>query len=638
MALKIATFSNIKGGDSFFKAIGHPLARAKAGALVESLAEAGPVAIYDPLGVAEGVAELHDLSKLNVAGVFVQDIADITRNALGHRAQPVSDLANRRVRSVFVTAFDAGRSIGQIRHLLPAGAEVKSLDAMRLPDDMLTNPRHYLDPLNFATNFAFFRDEGERHTRVVSANYWSGYGAREVRFWFCLFDADGRVLAEWREPGPAGPGGIVIDSRAVRSRFKLGPFAGQLFMHVIGAKGHDVVKYALDVYGEGPEELSCTHDANAWPADFYAGLPAPASGERVILWVQNSHPCPIPRGGVGLNLMGREGSARLDREIPGFGSYPLDVSELLPAAKWPQQIEIHAGRHFVRPRYEIVRNDGRRRIAHPNVERIDLKPDPEIAEIANLMGKGYLLPAPVLPIDRFRTIVLPTPMATTQRELPVALRVYDATGREVAVRFLGCLARDHAHAVDIADIVDDKVRERMPSGYGHLELVYDFQDGGRADGWLHALFRYEDKRSRHVAETSFGAHIFNTVLTYRNEPQSYAGPAPGLSTRLFLRIGDPPLETFCHLIYAASTPWHPVSDTGLVLHDREGGEIARKSAQIACGGSLLWRLSETFERDALARAAGGGYVLVRDTTCRLFGYHGLADGDSAFSFDHMFGF
>ena len=33
----------------------------------------------------------------------------------------------------------------------------------------------------------------------------------------------------------------------------------------------------------------------------------------------------------------------------------------------------------------------------------------------------------------------------------------------------------------------------------------------------------------------------------------------------------------------------------------------------------------------------GGYVVVRDTTCRLFGYHGLV-GTDAFSLDHMFGF
>ena len=30
--------------------------------------------------------------------------------------------------------------------------------------------------------------------------------------------------------------------------------------------------------------------------------------------------------------------------------------------------------------------------------------------------------------------------------------------------------------------------------------------------------------------------------------------------------------------------------------------------------------------------------MIRDTTCRLFGYHGLLAGNGAFSLDHMFGF
>ena len=54
-------------------------------------------------------------------------------------------------------------------------------------------------------------------------------------------------------------------------------------------------------------------------------------------------------------------------------------------------------------------------------------------------------------------------------------------------------------------------------------------------------------------------------------------------------------------------------------------------------GSLLWRASEMFGKDAIAGAGEGGYVIIRDTTCRLFGYHGLDNG-SAFSLDHMFGF
>jgi hypothetical protein len=40
------------------------------------------------------------------------------------------------------------------------------------------------------------------------------------------------------------------------------------------------------------------------------------------------------------------------------------------------------------------------------------------------------------------------------------------------------------------------------------------------------------------------------------------------------------------------------------------------------------------------RKAGGrqwAYIIVRDTGCRLFGYHGLLAGDTAFAMDHMFG-
>jgi hypothetical protein len=31
-------------------------------------------------------------------------------------------------------------------------------------------------------------------------------------------------------------------------------------------------------------------------------------------------------------------------------------------------------------------------------------------------------------------------------------------------------------------------------------------------------------------------------------------------------------------------------------------------------------------------------VMIRDVTCRLFGYHGLVNQEGAFSLDHMFGF
>ena len=133
--------------------------------------------------------------------------------------------------------------------------------------------------------------------------------------------------------------------------------------------------------------------------------------------------------------------------------------------------------------------------------------------------------------------------------------------------------------------------------------------------------------------------MFNMAMVYRDEPQSYHGRPPGLSTRLFLRLGTDPWDTLCHLVYPASTRWHDTSDTSLILVRRDGVEVARKRLAIPCGGSRFWRYHEMFTEAERLAAGEHAYVLIRDTTCRLFGYHGcLAAGDSAFSLDHMFGF
>jgi hypothetical protein len=633
MALGIETFNNLRGGNAFFKAVTHPLAARAMQVLLDRL-KGRRVAIFDPDGVANALGEIYDLAGLDLAGGFVQDAATIGRRLLGRRAEPITALPQSGVDVLFVAAFDATRLTAKLRPLIPAGIEIVSLDAIRLPDSLLSNPAHYLDGLNFATNFAFFRDADGFHTRLATANYWSGYGARQVSLWLLLFDGAGTQLAEWREEVPPD-GAIVLDSRAVRDRFGLGEFTGQLFCHAAGVAGHDVVKYALDIFGEGaPATLSATHDANSWPADFYAGLPAPRADERIVLWVQNSLPCPIPAGAVAVSVMGHDERRAIDTPVPPFASFALDVGEVWPEVRWPEQFEVSAGKYFVRPRYEIIES-GRHAIAHVNVERTDLEPDPKLSELGSLFGKGFLLPAPILPRQRWRSLALPTPMARAQRELPIALLAYDASGREVRRQPLGRLPRDRSVAVDVDELLDGA---DLPSGSGHLELIYDFAAGGMGDGWLHGLFRYEDRGSGHRADTSFGAHIFNTPLTYKNEPQSYSGRAPGLSTRLFLRLGDPPLDTFCHLIYPASQPWRPRSATLLVLHDRVGGEIARRQIDIPCSGSLFWRFGEMFHEEERARAAGGGFVLIRDLTCRLFGYHGLLGSDGAFSLDHMFGY
>ncbi len=633
MTLAIETFSALKGGNSFFKAITHPASAERIGALMADLRAHRRVAIYDPLGFAAGFSACFDLGGLALCGVYAQSVAEIGCERLGRIVRPVTELSQDRPDLIFVAAFDAARLIDQIRLFIPADTAIVSLDAVRLADDRLANPRHYLDPLNFATNFAFFRDAGGHHTRVVTANYWSSYGASAPTLDLTLFAGDGTRLAQWREPmGPAGAG-ITLDSRAIRARFDLPEFCGQLFIHVIGAAGHDVVKYALDTEQDGPDDqsFSCTHDANAWPADFYAGLPAPDRDERVTLWLQNCLPFAIPAGAISLNLMGDDTPHPWPSPVAPYASVAIDVAHLMPGVRWPQQIEIKAGRHIVRPRYEVTAGT-RTRIAHPNVERTDLAPDPAIAGLRPLLGKGFILPAPILPPALWHSTLLPTPMARAQAVLPLVARLYDPAGREIAHHRFGAIARRDSVALDL----DDLIRDQAGLAFGHVELTYDFDADVAVDGWLHALFRYRLRANGHAAETSFGAHIFNTALTWRDEPQSYLGRPPGLSTRLFLRIGGRGDETLCHLIYPASTPWHPHSKTDLILHDQNGREIARTHVTIACGGSLFWRVSDYMSADQLS-AAEGGYLVIRDSTCRLFGYHGLARGDR-FSLDHMFGF
>ena len=50
------------------------------------------------------------------------------------------------------------------------------------------------------------------------------------------------------------------------------------------------------------------------------------------------------------------------------------------------------------------------------------------------------------------------------------------------------------------------------------------------------------------------------------------------------------------------------------------------------------RYGPLFDAAPRARAGSGAYAVIRDPTCRLFGYHGLLGEGGAFSLDHMFGF
>lgn len=635
---------NNAGGSTLFKALGHPLAARKGRALVEGLKGKGPVAIYDPTGMIGNFNSYFDLKQLEIEGYYVQRVEDLEGTFLGHKARPLSQIKESKAAAVLVLLFDAKGVLAPLTHLFPKGADVRTLDEMRIPDEMLTNRKKYLDPMNFATNFALLRErKGANgsdglHSTVATANYWSMHGAANPELWLCLFDEEGNTLAEWTEGLPQAGAPFTLDSQKIRTRFGLEDFTGSLFIHAVRIAGHDVVKYALDVYGDNGKSLTCSHDANAWPADYYAGMPAGEENEEVLLYIQNSHPMPIPPKSIGLNIMGAQDVAWYEEEIPPFATHALNVNELLPQAKWPDQVEVTAGRFFVRPRYEVRhKENGRRRIAHANVERIDLKTDPNIPALSETMGKGYIMPLPVLPQALFATTVLPTPMARDEMEMPLRIELMDGDGTLAASKYLGRIPRRESVAIDIdAWIAEESAK--LPSGFGHVEFLYDFREGGEANGWLHALGRFEQKTSGHRAETIFGAHIYNTPIIYKDEPQSYTNKPPGLTTRLFLRLARGGEDTMCHLVYPASLPWHEKSSTKLILHNGKGEPVAERAIEIACGGSHFWRYKEMFSEDERAKVDGLGYVIVRDTTCRLFGFHGLINGEESFCLDHMFGF
>ena len=141
-----------------------------------------------------------------------------------------------------------------------------------------------------------------------------------------------------------------------------------------------------------------------------------------------------------------------------------------------------------------------------------------------------------------------------------------------------------------------------------------------------------------MGDSSFGAHVFNLPITFRNEPQSYSGKAPGLSTRLFARMTPAPLQPFVHLTYTSSGKWRNQSDTTIVLHNGKGEEIAETSVRIPLNGSRFLPADKLFSAADLNASGAAGYMMIVDRTCRLFGYHGVTGPDGQFALDHMFGF
>ncbi len=71
--------------------------------------------------------------------------------------------------ALLMVAFDDGGKLqSHLAHALTGSLRVETLDALRLPDNRITVKHAYLDPKNFATNYALLRDGAGLHTRVWS--------------------------------------------------------------------------------------------------------------------------------------------------------------------------------------------------------------------------------------------------------------------------------------------------------------------------------------------------------------------------------------------------------------------------------------------------------------------------------------
>ena len=128
-------------------------------------------------------------------------------------------------------------------------------------------------------------------------------------------------------------------------------------------------------------------------------------------------------------------------------------------------------------------------------------------------------------------------------------------------------------------------------------------------------------------------------MTYRDEPQSYNGPPPGLTTRLFLKLGDGARRSFARAdLSGVGAVWHRLGHRAAAARRRGARRSPRRASRSPVPDRQWSGRTRCSAPDALAQAGPHGYVLVRDPTCRLFGYHGLMDDRGGFSLDHMFGF
>ncbi len=310
---------------------------------------------------------------------------------------------------------------------------------------------------------------------------------------------------------PAGPGGIALDSREVRARFGLPEFTGQLFIHAIGAAGHDVVKYALDTYAPRQRRQPLLHPRRQRLAVRPLCRPARAAAGRAGGAVGAEQPRladPGRRHGARPHGRRAAGHAGRARSAPSPAA-ALDVAELLPGLALAG-----ADRVARRPpcRAAALRGDAR---AAARASRMSMSSAPisrptrtsrRSANAARPRLSAAVAGAAARPLSHASCSRRRWPRRRPTCRCGSTCSIRD--GRKVAEHFLGCLPRDHDLALDLDDLLPAgrcSPRAGMPS----WSMISATAAAPMAGCTRSCATRTAP--SGHVAETSFGAHIFNTL-------------------------------------------------------------------------------------------------------------------------------
>ena len=126
-----------------YKALVHPLAAEAIAGLAADLKAAGSLAVFDPDGVAGALFALHP-EMPRPAEVYVQDVRRSARPSPAP-SPPDHRPADSGAPDLLIAAFDTGRIEQRIAAFSPPGITIVSLDQARLPAEMLTNQKTYLD-------------------------------------------------------------------------------------------------------------------------------------------------------------------------------------------------------------------------------------------------------------------------------------------------------------------------------------------------------------------------------------------------------------------------------------------------------------------------------------------------------------